>query len=519
MSSGGPGGGPQAIANASLLAALEPILAQAATGVLTSARVGAAHRKLQVVEGQVVGASALAPEERLLARLAAAGHLNPAQREEVMQRLAAGERGAGRLVVKLGMAPEAAVVEQLAAQIRDALAALLADPAHPVRFIPTPGLAAEPPCPRIPMAEAVAEALLALPEETLRSRYPLGPEACFRPALEPWPLAERFPFDEAAAACLGLVEPGRPLAEVARLAGLAEGEARRRLFLLAYLGLITPDGGGGETRAGEAAATGAAPGSEAAAGGREAPEAEAAEAELSEEARAVAAELRGLARRLAAMDPFQLLRVNRHHSEAEVKRSYHRLSKRLHPDVVRGLGLPEELVEVAGKVHQAMSAAYQALSDPKQRAALLRQAGAPERPRRTDPEAIFANAKAALNARDPERAARLLENLIERQPDRPEYHVYLAAACVQLRGRKREAEQALKRAIRLAPTDATAYVALGDLYREGGMAEKAASCYREALRWNPNHRHAKQWLERLEAEERDRGRGLGGLLGRLRRGG
>ena len=514
----------QAYTNTSLLTALETILSDHASGILTSARVGDNHRKLQIIDGDVVTASSLVPEGRLLSRLRDNDQLNKRQHDEALVAIEKSGQRSGRWAIDHAQVSEAAVVTVLTEQIRDALTALLADPHHPVRFLPVPDLAVEPTHPRIPITEAIPTALLSLPVEALRRACPLDDGATFRAAVTPWPLAHHFAFDEEAATVLGLVEPGRTLAEIAHLASISTDAVRQRLFLLAYLGLTTPDQApaAATTAAPPEASTEVAPATEGAtATTPTAPRAEDDTPEapaLSEEAQAVMAELRGLERRIDSMDPFSLLRVNRHHPMAEVKRSYHRLSKRLHPDVVRGLGLPDELIAVADRITQAMTAAYQTLSDPKRRAAEVKESEPAPRSSAADPDSIFTNAKAAISAREYERAARLLANLIERKPDHAEYHLYLAAACIQLRGRKREAERALKRATHLAPSDPRPYVALGDLYRDGHMEQKAAAAYREALRWDPRQRHAKKALEAIEAEANQHEGGLGGLLGRLRKG-
>lgn len=516
-------------ANASLLAALETILSDHPSGVLTSARVGSIHWKLQVVDGEVVAAASLVPEERLLSRLRESGHLTEEQLAEALTAIEQSGERAGQWAINHGKVAEEVVLAALAEQICDALATLLADPHHPVRFLPIPDQAVESPHPSIPITEAIPAAILAVEVATLRRNYPLDDDSTFRPAVTPWPLAAHFAFDEEAATVLGLVETGRPLAEIARLAALSADAVYQRLFLLAYLGLITPDKtpptpGDGAAKSAtpetDTKTTSAPPGADeiAAATAPPANQAEPKAPPLSEEAHAVMVELRGLERRIGSMDPFSLLRVNRNHPLTEIKRSYHRLSKRLHPDVVRGLGLPDELIAVADRVTQAMTAAYQTLSDPKQRAAKVKEHDPTPRTTASDPDSVFVNAKAAIAAHDYERAVRLLANLIERKPDQADYHLYLAAAYIQLRGRKREAEQALKRATHLAPSDPRAYVALGDLYRDGHMEKKAAASYREALRWDPHQRHAKQALEAIEAQTDKHEGGLGGLLGRLRKG-
>ena len=221
------------------------------------------------------------------------------------------------------------------------------------------------------------------------------------------------------------------------------------------------------------------------------------------------------------MDYFQILRINEHHPIQAIKESYRALSKRLHPDMVRGAGLAHEAVEIAERVYAKLSVAYDTLIDTEKRRAYLKSRQAPASARRTsaaDPDTIFGNARNAIGARHFDRAAQLLTNLVERFPDRSEYHYYLATAFAGLRGRKREAEQELKRAIELEPTNPHYYVGLGNLYRDGSIRDKAVVMYRTALRWDPKNRHALKAIEELEAEVKAAEMSkVGGLFTRFRK--
>ena len=139
----------------------------------------------------------------------------------------------------------------------------------------------------------------------------------------------------------------------------------------------------------------------------------------------------------------------------------------------------------------------------------------------TSPDAIFGNARKAISANELDRAAQLLTNLITRFPDRAEYHFYLATAFTGLRGRKREAEQEMKRAIDLEPTNANYYVGLGNLYRSGGILDKALQMYQTALRWDEKNRHARNAIKEVEAAAKapktPDERGVGALFSRFRK--
>jgi len=501
------------LANTSLLDALEMILSKDASGVLTATRVDSAQRKLHIIDGKVVFASSLAPEGRLLDRLRAGGRLTEAQYSRALTSLQKTGRKAGQVLISLRLLTEDEVVAVLEEQIYGNLRVLLKDPTIPVRFLPIPDLCVEQPHPDLPVPDALFRAFAGMSPATLESHYPLSPDQCFRTAVTPWSFVHRFPFDTEAATLLSLVETGRTAADLARLAELDFPGVTQRLFLLMYLGLIEPSA----TPASLAPAYDARIEEASGSGEEEIDEGE----PLSAYAQQLREELLGLDRRLEQMDYFQILRINENHPVQAIKESFRTLSKRLHPDMVRGSGLAWEAVEIAERVYAKLSVAYDTLLDTEKRRAYLRTrqtvAGA-RRTSFTDPDTIFGNARKAIADHQYDRAAQLLTNLIERFPDRSEYHYYLATAFTGLRGRKREAEQELKRAIDLEPTNANYYVGLGNLYKDGSIIDKALTMYRAALRWDPKNRHALKAVRELEAGAKTAEVGrVGGLFTRFRK--
>ena len=76
----------------------------------------------------------------------------------------------------------------------------------------------------------------------------------------------------------------------------------------------------------------------------------------------------------------------------------------------------------------------------------------------------------------------------------------------------------MKRAIELEPTNPNHYVGLGNLYRSGGIVDKALQMYRAALRWDAKNRHAQKAIKELEtAAKAPEERGVGSLLSRFRK--
>ena len=67
---------------------------------------------------------------------------------------------------------------------------------------------------------------------------------------------------------------------------------------------------------------------------------------------------------------FRVLGVKSNASENDIKKAYRRLSNQYHPDKLHGAS-EEEKEQAAARLHQVKQA-YEVLSDPKQRAAFIK---------------------------------------------------------------------------------------------------------------------------------------------------
>jgi tetratricopeptide (TPR) repeat protein len=118
-----------------------------------------------------------------------------------------------------------------------------------------------------------------------------------------------------------------------------------------------------------------------------------------------------------------------------------------------------------------------------------------------EPEEKLARAKEALSRADFPAAIALLEELLAE----PAAVVEPAEAwrdlgvCYLETQRPDMALEALTRAVRAAPEDATAHYLLGNACGTLGQLERAAACYRRALEIDPQHGKAEEFLMKAES--------------------
>jgi tetratricopeptide (TPR) repeat protein len=97
----------------------------------------------------------------------------------------------------------------------------------------------------------------------------------------------------------------------------------------------------------------------------------------------------------------------------------------------------------------------------------------------------------------PEEALLAAQRAVKLGPGAWEPHVQLAEALTGIDGRLEEAQQAADRAVELAPSEARAHLAAGAVAAAAGRKTEAADSFRGALRIDPNNSRAYNELARL----------------------
>ena len=110
----------------------------------------------------------------------------------------------------------------------------------------------------------------------------------------------------------------------------------------------------------------------------------------------------------------------------------------------------------------------------------------------------LARAMEALSRTDFPAAIEILSELVVDDSDNGEAWLQLGV-CYLETGRPDLALEALTRAVKAAPTHATAHYVLGNAHGTAGQLERAAACYRRALELDPHHAKAEEFLIRAES--------------------
>ncbi len=248
---------------------------------------------------------------------------------------------------------------------------------------------------------------------------------------------------------------------------------------------------------------------------------------------------------IAAKSYFEVLGVKRASRPEEIKAAYIALARRFHPDAV-GDHEAEDVEQKARAVFLRVSEAYQVLRGTSSRAryeekldrfgkpagstsaagtpraaatptaeapAVIPQAAAPE-PRAAEPPPLQPVADVLRDAEEHLSAGRLweasvcLEEVLARAkgPMRQRAHLLLARAFAKSPSGARRAEVELKVLIDEDPTCVEAYLGLGQLYREKGLAGRAQAMFRHVLSLESRNARAIQELAALLPPGTTRGR-------------
>ena len=220
---------------------------------------------------------------------------------------------------------------------------------------------------------------------------------------------------------------------------------------------------------------------------------------------------------------YQILGVSEEAPEKEIKRVYHNLARKLHPDKAT---TPEQTVQFESEF-ALVSKAYNVLKDPAKRAQydkLLmklgnkRQVVEAEKPkaaaklarvvtseRASIAQKAYAKGMQLYNLEEYARAIDFFEAAINNDDTEPNYYVKLALALMHSRKSFTRAVEACKKAVELDRYNIELKINLAEIYETVGSTSMAIQAYEDVLKWDANNEQAKQKLALLGGDTKGKG--------------
>ncbi|MGH2901647.1 MAG: DnaJ domain-containing protein, partial [Solirubrobacteraceae bacterium] len=221
------------------------------------------------------------------------------------------------------------------------------------------------------------------------------------------------------------------------------------------------------------------------------------------------AKLREALARFEGASHYEVLGVDEHAQDEDVRQAFMALAKVFHPDKI-GRRAPE-LVELAAKVFSRISEANDALGRPDSRAGYLAQlrktrgASADRRAvnRILTAEQQFQRADEAMRRKDWEGALEAIRWALELDADEGEFHT-LRGWVVFLKSQDKGnadpdgAMDHIRKGIALSPQSPTGYYYLGQIKKACGDPAEAERMFRKTIEIRPNHVEAARELRLMQ---------------------
>lgn len=441
------------------------------------------HGSILFIRGHIVHGATTVRECRLGESLVRHGRLSQADLERATEIVLRTRKRLGQVLLDLGLLDQEGLDDALALHVREILLCVFAWSEGSYRFEEQDSaFEGFDKALRLATGEIILDAVWSVSDPDV-VRYALGDiDRVLLLSTDPLLRYQRVTLTPTDAFLLSRVDGTLTGREVLAITPAGAGEAQRSLFGLLCIGMVEYQ---------------AAPARE-----------EPSPAEASRE------DVLRAHRKLTTQDHFEVLGLTPEATEADVRSTYGRLARRFHPDIQHKPALADLRGEVEA-VFDRISVAHKVLGDPGSRAQyestllIARLGPKPDAPAEAAPAAPQANPEESLRkAEEGYRgsqywdAIQLAEQALPDLKGRPRQRCrVLLAQCYLKNPRwRRMAEEQLLESIQEDEANPEAYYLLGTIYRDGGLAGRAAAMFRRVLELKPRHAEALAELRALPSE-------------------
>jgi curved DNA-binding protein CbpA len=206
-----------------------------------------------------------------------------------------------------------------------------------------------------------------------------------------------------------------------------------------------------------------------------------------------------LYKRLECTDYYDILGIEKWATQDKLKKAYYNVAKKFHPDI--HFYIPSDtLKNKLNIIFSHITEAYKILSDPKTRREYDDSLSI--KPAKIESDNIeiartrFGEGKKAFKKRSYAEAAELLGQAAYLDGSVPDYHFSLGLALEKAK-RLREAEKALRHALKIAPYNANYLAKLGHVYLQLDLKLRATTTFEKAIKFDPSNERAAEGLQKV----------------------
>ncbi len=512
------------------------------TGVLRFTQ-GAARRTIHFVKGSIVNAASEVPDEHLGEVLVRLGRLTRADFDRAGEAVRREHKRLGAVLMELGLFNQDQLGDALALHAHEILLRIFeASGEGSYEFEPAENEIAQGEFTlKLSTGEIILDAVRRVRDPDV-VRYALGDiDRVLTLSGDPLLRFQRINLSPTDGYILSRIDGTVSVREVMQLLSLPAEDVQRSLFGLLCTGIVEHAAGPPKAppkavpmRPRPARAPEPAPPAPAIV-----PAAPVARPEASPDTQSKRREIVEAYETLRAKSHFAALGIERTATDAQVKEAYFRLARRFHPDTHHDPNMAD-LRDKLETVFIRLGEAYEVLRNPRSRAAYESEM-ASRAPRAPAPDARAAAPTPApavpVPAMDPAVAAQsvrraqkymaeekywdaiqLLEAAVPVLEGKPKQRARLDLARAYTKNPNwvHQAEETLHEVVRDDPKNVEAYLALGQLYKAGGLRGRSVSMFRKALELKPENEEARAELSATgpEPEATEPGGFLKKLFGR-----
>lgn len=195
---------------------------------------------------------------------------------------------------------------------------------------------------------------------------------------------------------------------------------------------------------------------------------------------------------------YEILGLSSHADKNEIKKAYHILVKKYHPDSHRSKEFPD-----ADEKFKLVKEAYETLIDDELKKSYdkyvlkvpSRLFKGQEITRAKRSVEFYERGIELYRAKKFHFAGRMFQTALNLDKDNPLYCSWLGLALSNTPSELKYAKKWCEKAIKLSPYEPDYYINLAIIYRDAGIKSMAEKLLRKALKLDPNNRRACSWLK------------------------